>query len=91
VGEIKVRNGLYRVDNQTEPTAMVVGTRKVVTLEELHRRMGHIAPEAARQLQCAKHKIGVSAWPSPLCSTAYQIFLGRKVGISSNISTNFLL
>ena len=42
-------------------------------------------------LQCAKHKIGISAGPSPLCSTPYQIFLGRKVGISGNISTNFLL
>ena len=30
------------------------------------RSLGH--------LQCAKHKIGVSA--APLCSTAYQIFLG---------------
>ena len=28
-------------------------------------------------LQCMKHKVGISAAPSPSCSTAYQKFLGR--------------
>ena len=37
-------------------------------------------------LQCAKHKIGISAGPSLLCSMAYQIFSRRKVGISFNTS-----
>jgi hypothetical protein len=50
VGEIKARNGLYRVDHPSEPNAMVASTKEVVSVEELHRRMGHIAPEAARRL-----------------------------------------
>ena len=29
---------------------MVASTKEVVTVEELHRRMGHISPEAARRL-----------------------------------------
>ena len=43
------------------------------------------------ELQCAKHKVGISAGHSPWCFMAYKIFLGRKVGISCNISINFLL
>ena len=42
-------------------------------------------------VQCAKHKVGISAGHSPWCFMAYKIFLGRKVGISCNISINFLL
>ena len=42
-------------------------------------------------LQFVKHKIGVSTRPSPWCFTAYQIFLGRKLGISFNTSNLIFL
>ena len=38
------------------------------------------------RLLCTKHKIGISAGPSLLCSMAYKIFSRRKVGISFNTS-----
>jgi len=50
VGEIKAQNGLYQVDHPSEPNAMVASTKEVVVVEELHQRMGHISPEAARRL-----------------------------------------
>jgi hypothetical protein len=40
----------------------------------------------SHSIECAKHKISISARPSPLCSAAYQIFSSRKVGISFNTS-----
>ena len=51
VGQINARNGLYRIDHlATINLAMSGEAREVVTVEELHRRMGHIAPEAAKQM-----------------------------------------
>ena len=46
-----VKNGLYRVDHDIFINMAMAGeTRKVLMLEELHRRMGHIAPEAAKRM-----------------------------------------
>ena len=51
IGDVPRRNGLYRVDHSTDIGGEVGGmAAEVVTIEELHRRMGHIAPEAARRL-----------------------------------------
>ena len=51
IGQITVENGLYRVDHDiTVNLAMAGEAQEVVTVEELHRRMGHIAPEAAKQM-----------------------------------------
>lgn len=44
IGQINARNGLYRVDHGiTVNVAMSGETREVLTIEEFHRRMGHIA------------------------------------------------
>ena len=49
IGDIPRRNGLYRVDHSMETGGEIAGmAAKVVTIEELHWRMGHILPEAAR-------------------------------------------
>ena len=46
LGQIPVSNGLYKVEHKhTAATANV--TRKSLTLDELHHRMGHISPQAA--------------------------------------------
>src|ERR1700722_10215495 len=51
IGDIPQRNGLYRVDHSEETGGEIGGmAAEVVTIEELHRRMGHISPEAARCL-----------------------------------------
>lgn len=50
VGEIfMTANGLYRVDHG-EVVAIVSEPVTKLTLEELHRRMGHIAPQLAKRL-----------------------------------------
>jgi hypothetical protein len=38
------------------------------------------------KLQCTKHKVDISSRPSLLCLEACQIFLRKKVDISSKIS-----
>src|SRR5277367_524644 len=51
IGQVAVRNGLYRVDHDmTVNIAMASDAREVVTVEELHHRMGHIAPEAVKKM-----------------------------------------
>jgi hypothetical protein len=50
IGAVRVKNGLYQVDHESEPKVMVASTKEVLTIEELHRRMGHISPDAAREL-----------------------------------------
>ena len=51
IGDVPWRNGLYRVDHSMETGGEIAGmAAEVVTIEELHRRMGHISPEAARRL-----------------------------------------
>ena len=49
IGEVLQRNGLYRVDHCLERGGETGGVaNEVLTIEELHQRMGHIAPEAAK-------------------------------------------
>src|SRR5271168_663351 len=49
IGHIHVTpNGLYRVDH--EEYASAVSTKEKMSLMDLHRRMGHIAPEAVKKL-----------------------------------------
>ena len=44
IGQINGKNGLYRVDHEiTINTVMTGEAPEMVTIEELHRRMGHIA------------------------------------------------
>ena len=51
IGDVPWRNGLYRVDHSMETGGEIAGmAAKVVTIEELHGRMGHISPEATRRL-----------------------------------------
>jgi hypothetical protein len=49
IGTINIKNGLYRVDHAVVMNAGTAGeAREVLTLEDLHCRIGHIAPEAAK-------------------------------------------
>ena len=51
IGDVLWRNGLYRVDHSMETGGEIGGmAAEVVTIEELHQRMGHILPEAMRCL-----------------------------------------
>ena len=48
VGEVpKNKRGLYRVDHSPETAGVVT---EQLTLDQFHRRMGHISPESARRL-----------------------------------------
>ena len=48
VGKVPKNNrGLYRVEHHPETAAVAM---EELTLEQLHRRMGHISPESARKL-----------------------------------------
>jgi Pol polyprotein, beta-barrel domain/GAG-pre-integrase domain len=49
LGQIPLSDGLYKVEHK--PTAVVANVaRKTLTIDELHRHMGHISPEVARKL-----------------------------------------
>ena len=51
IGQINARNGLYHVDHKVTVNITMAGEDwEVLTIEELHRHMGHIAPETARQM-----------------------------------------
>lgn len=52
IGKIEVKGGLYRILNSRPriENEEFAGKVEVLTIDELHRRMGHIAPEAAKQL-----------------------------------------
>ena len=49
LGQVPLSNGLYKVEHASM-AATANTARKVLTLDELHRRMGHISPQAARKL-----------------------------------------
>jgi hypothetical protein len=49
LGCITVRKGPYHVEHEPQEIAASV-TTDMVTIEELHRIMGHISPEVARKL-----------------------------------------
>ena len=51
IGQINARNGLYRVDHEVSVNIAMAGeAREILTVEELHRRMGHVAPETIKQM-----------------------------------------
>ena len=51
IGQINAKNGLYHVDHGVVvDTAMTGEVPEVVSIEEIHRRMGHIAPETIKQM-----------------------------------------
>ncbi|KAI0341108.1 hypothetical protein BDW22DRAFT_1300633, partial [Trametopsis cervina] len=47
LGEISISGGLYRVRHSPEEFA--AKANEAITIEQLHRILGHIAPEAARE------------------------------------------
>ena len=60
IGQIDAKNGLYRVDHDvTVNVAMAGEAREALTIEEFHRRMGHIAPEAAKRMVSSEAVEGV--------------------------------
>ena len=51
IGQVVIKNGLYHVDHDITVNVALAGVaREVLTVEELHRHMGHIAPETAKQM-----------------------------------------
>jgi hypothetical protein len=51
MGEIKERQGLYRVyTSSSEDGANVAGTKEALTIDELHRRLGHVSYDRAKLL-----------------------------------------
>ena len=51
IGRINANNGLYHVDHEIAVNVAMAGEdREVLTIKELHHRMGHIAPETAKQM-----------------------------------------
>ena len=51
IGQVNVKNGLYCVDHDKMVNVGIAGEAcEVLTLEELHRRMGHITPETAKKM-----------------------------------------
>ena len=49
LGTIDVHNGLYRVNHESYKIAAST-TMDTVTIEDLHKRLGHISPEVARKM-----------------------------------------
>ena len=51
IGEIKVKGGLYRVYmSGTKEGALAADATKVLSINDLHRQMGHVSHECARML-----------------------------------------
>ena len=51
IGQVNARNRLYHVDHEAAVNVAMAGEAwEVLTLEELHRRMGHVAPETIKQM-----------------------------------------
>jgi alpha-galactosidase/6-phospho-beta-glucosidase family protein len=49
VGRIPLKQGLYKVEHKL-PTESANAVRKIPSIDELHRRMGHISPQAIKNL-----------------------------------------
>jgi hypothetical protein len=65
VGEVPKRNGLYRVEHSVGRGGETAGmVKETVSIEELHRRMGHIAPEAAKRMVKDQAVEGIDLDPS---------------------------
>jgi transposase InsO family protein len=51
IGQIKKENGLYWVNHDRSSNIVIAASAvETVSIEDLHRRMGHIAPDAAKRL-----------------------------------------
>ena len=50
LARIQIKNGLYRVEHKRDAVIAAAVAPVVVSIEKLHRLMGHIAPEAAKAL-----------------------------------------
>src|SRR6266481_4901695 len=50
VGQIPLSDGLYKVTHNPMHVETANATRKLVTIDELHRQMGHISPQAAKKI-----------------------------------------
>ena len=50
LAKIQMRNGLYHVEHEKDVEVTAAVIPEVVSIEKLHRLMGHIAPEAAKAL-----------------------------------------
>ena len=50
LAKIQMRNGLYRVEHEKDVEVVAAVIPEVVSIEKLHRLMGHIAPEADKAL-----------------------------------------
>ena len=51
IGQIITRNGLYHVDHEVAVNIAMAGeAQEILTLEELHKWMGHIAPDTIKQV-----------------------------------------
>ena len=60
IGLISARNGLYRVDHEVVVNAAMIGEDpEILSIEEIHRRLGHIAPETARKMVSNKAITGI--------------------------------
>ena len=59
IGEIEVQNGLYKVVHQQSEHAGAAG-EVTISLEEMHRRMGHVAPSSIKQMVAEKAFTGPS-------------------------------
>ena len=60
IGRINARNGLYCVDHKVAVNVAMAGEdREVLTIKELHRQMGHVTPETAKQMVSSRAIIGI--------------------------------
>ena len=50
IGQLAARNGLYHVEHSIAAMTGNIKPKEVVTLEELHRQMGHVAPTAMKHM-----------------------------------------
>ena len=50
IGQINAKNGLYRVDHGVFVNTSMTEAPEVVSIEEIHGRMAHIAPETIKKM-----------------------------------------
>ena len=50
LGCVDVKGGLYRVEHGTKPDAATSASMESISIQEFHRRMGHISPQVARTM-----------------------------------------
>jgi hypothetical protein len=50
IGQIPLKNGLYRVDRSPTSALATYGSTRIFTVDEVHRKLGHIAHNVVRNL-----------------------------------------